>query len=106
MSLKDDFKKILFARSGKEAIKICKKNPEIDLVLMDIKMPGLDGYETVREIRKFNTLLPIIAQTAYSMHGDKEKAIEAGCDDYITKPINKTSLLKMIKAVFAMDKSL
>jgi CheY-like chemotaxis protein len=59
-------------------------------------MPGIDGYETTRQIRMFNQKLPIIAQTAYTMVGDKEKAIEAGCNDYISKPVNKDLLLELI----------
>ncbi len=96
----DTFQKITFVENGIEAIELCKKNPEIDLVLMDIKMPGMNGYEATREIRKFDKDLIIIAQTAYAMFGDKEKAIEAGCNDYISKPINKILLLKIINKLF------
>jgi CheY-like chemotaxis protein len=59
-------------------------------------MPKMNGYEATREIRKFNKEILIIAQTAYAMNGDKEKAIEVGCNDYITKPINKVLLLEII----------
>ncbi len=94
--LEDDFKKINTVENGIEAIEYCKNNQEIDLVLMDIKMPVMNGYDATKEIRKFNKDLLIIAQTAYAMQGDKEKAIEAGCNDYIVKPINKELLLKTI----------
>ena len=94
--LNNHFKKISLAKNGLEAIDYCKNNSQIDLVLMDIKMPKLGGYEATREIRKFNKDLPIIAQTAYAMSGDREKAIAAGCTDYISKPIDKTLLLEMI----------
>lgn len=94
--LEKDFKKINIVENGIEAIEYCKNNQEIDLVLMDIKMPIMNGYEATKEIRKFNKELLIIAQTAYALHGDKEKAIEAGCNDYIVKPINKELLLKTI----------
>ena len=94
--LEDEFKKINIVENGIEAIEYCKKNKEIDLVLMDIKMPIMNGYDATKEIRKFNKDLLIIAQTAYAMQGDKEKAIEAGCNDYIVKPINKELLLKTI----------
>lgn len=94
--LKDTFKKLFFAENGVEAIQQCKNNPEIDLVLMDISMPVMSGYEATQQIRKFNKDIIIIAQTAYSMIGDKEKSIEAGCNDYISKPINKKLLLEMI----------
>jgi PAS domain S-box-containing protein len=79
---------ILKAGSGAEAIEICRKTPDIDLILMDIKMPEIDGYEATRQIRKFNKKVVIIAQTAYSLQGDREKALEAGCNEHISKPIN------------------
>ena len=63
----------------------------------DIQMPGLDGYEATRQIRKFNKEVIIIAQTAYGLSGDREKSIEAGCNDYIAKPINKGTLLEKIQ---------
>lgn len=98
--LKDNFRKIIFAEDGIEAIEICKNRPEIDLVLMDINMPKMNGYDATKEIRKFNKDLIIIAQTAYGLSGDKEKAIEAGCNDYISKPINKDKLLVLIQKYF------
>jgi hypothetical protein len=87
---------ILEASNGLEAVEICKNNPDIDLILMDIKMPKLNGYEATKQIRAFNKSVVIIAQTAYSMVGDKEKAIEAGCNDYISKPINNDELTSLI----------
>jgi CheY-like chemotaxis protein len=62
-------------------------------------MPVMNGYEATRQIREFNKTLPIIAQTAYGLKGDREKAIEAGCNDYISKPINSALLLKKIKCL-------
>ena len=94
--LKNMFRKIIYVKTGKEAIEICKDNPEIDIVLMDIKMPVMNGYDATREIRKFNKDLIIIAQTAYAQVGDKEKALEAGCNDYISKPIEKEILIGKI----------
>jgi signal transduction histidine kinase len=88
---------ILHAKSGNEAIDICKKNSKIDLILMDIKLPDIDGYEVVKRIKKCRGSLPIIAQTAYAMAGDKEKAINAGCIDYISKPIDDKDLVCKIK---------
>ncbi|MDZ7739528.1 MAG: response regulator [Bacteroidales bacterium] len=88
--------KLLFATDGEEAVRICRETPGIDLVLMDIKMPVLDGYDATREIRKFNKDLPIIAQTAYAFYGDSENALEAGCNDYISKPVKQADLLKMV----------
>ena len=70
------------------------------MVLMDIRMPKMDGYEATRQIRQFNKDVIIIAQTAYGFSGDKEKAIEAGCNDYISKPINMTLLYELIKKHF------
>lgn len=79
--------KILTAVNGIEAIEMCRNEPDIDLILMDIKMPDMDGYEATRKIREFNKTVRIIAQTAFGLSGDKEKAIAAGCNDYISKPI-------------------
>jgi CheY-like chemotaxis protein len=86
--------------TGKKAVEALHKNPDIDLVLMDIKMPELDGYEATRLIREFNTRVVIIAQTAYALFGDKEKALAAGCNNYITKPINKSELEELVKKYF------
>ena len=95
--LKNRCKKILEARNGREAVELCKSNPEIDLILMDIKMPELDGFEATRLIREFNQKVIIIGQTAYALVGDKKKVIDAGCNDYITKPINRNELFDKIQ---------
>ena len=89
--------KIIWAKTGNEGINFCKENPQIDLVLMDILLPEINGYEATKQIKKFRPKLPIIAQTAFAMYGDNEKAFEAGCDDYIAKPIKKQLLLDLIK---------
>jgi len=68
----------------------------VDLVLMDIKMPGMDGFEATRLIRQFDKDIIIIAQTSYSLTGDREKALAAVCNDYISKPIERTSLVNLI----------
>jgi len=68
--------------------------------LMDIKMPVMDGYEATRQIRQFNKEVIIIAQTAYALIGDSEKAIEAGCNEYVSKPIDKIALIELIKKYF------
>ena len=70
---------------------------------MDIKMPIIGGYEATKEIRKFNKEVIIIAQTAYSLPGDREKAFEAGCNDYISKPIDKEVLMGLIEKYFGVD---
>lgn len=90
-------KEIIKVKTGVEAVETCRNNPNIDLVLMDIRMPEMDGYEATREIRKFNKDVVIIAQTAFALAGDREKAIEAGCNDYISKPIKQAFLIEMIK---------
>jgi len=91
---------IINVKTGKEAVEACLDNPDIDLVLMDILMPEMDGHEATRQIRKFNKDVIIIAQTAYALEGDKEKAIAAGCDDYLPKPINAGTLNNLIANYF------
>ncbi|MDA3943129.1 MAG: response regulator [Bacteroidetes bacterium] len=93
-------REILKARTGVEAVEACRNNPDIDLILMDILMPGMGGYEATAQIREFNKEVIIIAQTAYGMSGDREKAIESGCNDYIAKPIRKTQLHALIQKYF------
>lgn len=93
-------KEILHAKTGTEAVDVCRKNADIDLVLMDIRMPEMDGYEATREIRKFNERVAIIAQTAYGLSGDREKAMEAGCNDYIAKPLKKEYLVELMRKIF------
>ena len=88
---------IIKAENGAEAIAVCKSNHQIDLVLMDIKMPIMDGYEATKQIRQFLPNLPIIAQTAYSTDLDKNKALACGCTDFISKPIKKEDLIVKIK---------
>lgn len=88
--------KLIHARNGKEAIEICQKNEEINLVLMDIKMPVMNGYEATKEIKKYRPDLPVIAQTAYSTTEDKELAKSAGCDDFISKPIRSETLNRIV----------
>ncbi len=83
----------IHAITGGAAVELCRQNPSIDIVLMDIKLPDMDGYTATREIRKFNSEIPIIALTAYAFEGDREKAIEAGCNDYLPKPVKKEELI-------------
>lgn len=84
--------KILWAKDGQEAIDMFKANT-IDLVLMDLQLPVMDGYTATREIKKINQDIPIIAQTAHVMSGEREKCLEAGCDDYLAKPIRLQILI-------------
>ena len=88
--------KLLHARTGKEAVDICKANRSIDLVLMDIKMPELNGLEATQKIKSFLPHLPIIAQTAYSTETDKKRVLEHGCDNFISKPIKKELLFEIV----------
>jgi len=87
---------IIRAVNGLEAVRLCQLNPNIDLVLMDIKMPEMDGYEATKRIKEFKPDLPIIAQTAYITEADRVKALACGCSDYISKPISKRLLLSKI----------
>ena len=93
-------KEVLKVVNGVEAVEACRNNPDINLILMDIQMPEMNGYEATRQIRQFNKDVVIIAQTAFALEGDKEKAIEAGCNDYISKPILKDGLLALIQKYF------
>jgi signal transduction histidine kinase/CheY-like chemotaxis protein len=87
---------VIHARNGQEALDIVIADSSIDLVLMDIKMPVMDGYEATRLIKDQRPSLPIIAQTAYALAGEKDKIIQAGCDDYLSKPIKPISLFKLL----------
>ncbi len=96
MLLKKENINVLRAVNGIEALEICKSRNDISLILMDIKMPEMNGIDATREIKKLYPGLPIIAQTAYAFSSDKELVMEAGCDDYLTKPIQKTELFQCI----------
>ncbi|PKP52521.1 MAG: hypothetical protein CVT92_08510 [Bacteroidetes bacterium HGW-Bacteroidetes-1] len=87
----------LWAKNGLEAVNICQANPLIKLVLMDLKMPVMDGFEATIKIKLLRPDLPIIAVTAYGMAGDEQKALENGCDDYISKPLRKEPLIALLK---------
>jgi CheY-like chemotaxis protein len=87
---------ILHASNGIEAIEYYKTNPDIKLILMDIKMPEMDGFEATKQIKLIDPAIPIIAITAYAMSGDEDRIIAAGCDGYLSKPISKKSLLEKI----------
>jgi signal transduction histidine kinase len=93
-------KDIFYARNGVEAVVACRNNPEIDLILMDIQMPEMNGYEATSQIRQFNKKVKIIIQTAFDLSNERAKAKEAGCDDFISKPISRTQLHELIMKHF------
>jgi len=95
--LTNDLVEVLRAKDGAEAVEFCMKKPEIELVLMDLKMPEMDGFEATRQIKSIRTNLPILAITAYCESEDKKLALEAGCDEFITKPVRKDFLLKKLE---------
>jgi CheY-like chemotaxis protein len=88
--------RVLHASTGREAIEMFRSNPGIRLILMDIKMPEIDGFEATRQIKLIDPSVYIVAITAYAMSGDEERIIASGCDGYLSKPINKKSLLEKI----------
>ncbi len=92
----DTYVNLIWAQNGQEAVDFCKKLDKIDLILMDIKMPVMNGYDATKAIKQFMPNIPIIAQTSYALIGDETKAREAGCDDYIHKPIDINNLMKKI----------
>jgi CheY-like chemotaxis protein len=91
--------KVLFAENGREGIARLREHPNVDLVLLDVMMPEMDGYETARAIRAMPRFeqLPIISLTAKAMKGDRDKCITAGSSDYITKPVDMDQLLSLMR---------
>ncbi|HSV76454.1 MAG TPA: PAS domain S-box protein, partial [Bacteroidales bacterium] len=83
---------LLVANNGVEAIRLMQEHPDLELIMMDIRMPEMSGYEATRRIRQFNKKVVIVAQTAFAMHGDRDKAMELGFNDYITKPVSQAAL--------------
>jgi len=100
LTLESISRTIVKVTNGQDAVSTCRNNPDIDLILMDNKMPIMDGYEATRRIREFNKDVIIISQTAFALPGDREKVIDAGCNDYIPKPFNQKILLDTIKKYF------
>jgi len=98
--LKDYTREVQIAKTGKEAVELCRNNPDIDLIFMDIQMSDLNGYKATQQIRTFNKDVVIIAQTAYGLSGDREKALDAGCNDYIAKPLRKEKILQLLTTYF------
>ncbi|MEI7525226.1 MAG: PAS domain-containing protein [Mariniphaga sp.] len=90
-------REIFYAKNGNAAVDICRNNTDIDLVMMDIAMPGMDGYEATRQIRQFNQEVVIIAQTTFALSADRQRAFEAGFNGFISKPLGKEALIELIK---------
>jgi len=95
--IKDISHKIYYANTGVTSLEQIKKHPDIDIILMDMKMPVMNGFEATKKIRETNKDIIIIAQTAYALKNDREKTLAAGCTDYIAKPIDKDELIKLIR---------
>jgi signal transduction histidine kinase/ActR/RegA family two-component response regulator len=96
---------LIWAKNGEETLKELESNPKIDLILMDIQMPVMDGYECTRRIKEINSDITVIAQTAYALPQDSYKCFEAGCDDYIAKPISLNQLLEKVNKHLSKVKS-
>ena len=87
---------LVMAGNGEEAVAAFEQSPNFDFVLMDLKLPLMDGFQAAEKIKKINSDIPVIAVTAYALRGDREKALAAGCDDYIAKPFLKSELLYLL----------
>jgi len=98
--LENKCKKIMLAKNGKEAVDLFQGNSDINLILMDIKMPVMDGYSATIKIKELNKQVIVVAQTAYALASDREKALAAGCDDYLAKPLLKKDLFSVIEKFF------
>jgi CheY-like chemotaxis protein len=103
MILRNVVSEVVIAKNGKEAVEKFKKQRDIQLVLMDIMMPEMNGFEATRRIRKQDNSVVIIAQTALVSTFDKEMALGVGCNEYINKPIDKTALIALIQSYFDLS---
>lgn len=93
-------KEIIYVKTGTDAVEACQNHPDIDLILMDIRMIEMNGFEATRQIREFNKKVIIFAQSSYALTGAREMAINAGCTDYISKPIKREELIALIQRYF------
>ena len=98
--LADTGHNLIRAVNGKQAVEACRSGAGIDLVLMDIKMPEMDGLEATRQIKSFMPQLPIVAQSAYSFPEEKKTAMDAGCDTFISKPLKAEELMQTLDRFF------
>ena len=96
---------LLDAKTGEKAIELVRKHPGIDLILMDIRLPGMNGYETTKAIKAISPDMPVIAQTAYALEDDYSKSLAMGCDDYISKPIDKNVLFEKLNNYLYINKN-
>jgi len=96
---------LLDAKTGEKAIELVRQHPGIDLILMDIRLPGMNGYETTKAIKAIHPEMPVIAQTAYAMEDDYSKSLAMGCDDYISKPIDKNVLFEKLNNYLYINKN-
>jgi PAS domain S-box-containing protein len=103
--LKDTAVNLIWAKDGREVVNLFKENQEVDLILMDIQMPVINGYLATKEIKEIRKDVPVIAQTAYAMAGEREKSMKAGCDDYLSKPIKPRDLISAIARFLEKGKS-
>jgi two-component system, cell cycle response regulator DivK len=92
---------IIWAINGQMAVDFCRMYEHIDLVLMDIQLPVIDGVEAIKQIKAFKPALPIIVQTANALNDEWEKCFQAGCDDYITKPVNLQDMMNRIESLLS-----
>jgi len=96
-SLKKTRANLFFVKNGNDAIQLFKENSQIDLILMDVRLPGMDGIDTMAQIKQINPEIPIIIQTASVLPSIYESAFESGCSEFVTKPINMDALLVILK---------
>jgi CheY-like chemotaxis protein len=96
--LKKTCKKLFLAKNGQEGLKLLKEHPEMNLILLDIKLPDISGFELAGQLKTINKKIKIIAQTSYAFSEDRIKAINAGCDDYIPKPYSERDILALIRS--------
>ncbi|MCL3780067.1 response regulator [Prolixibacteraceae bacterium JC049] len=99
-ALKKTKANVIYASNGREAIEHVQSGKNIDIILMDIRLPEIDGYEATRKIKEISPNIPIIAQTAYAMANEREEILSAGCDDYISKPIRLHILIEVLEKFF------
>lgn len=93
---------MLCARNGQQGVEIVEKRPDIDLVFMDMKMPVMDGYTATGIIKKMRSDLPVIAVTAYGLNGQENEILNAGCDDYLAKPIQAMQIFDKVKTILKL----